>query len=82
MLKVDTMYHSLPCYHGEKSRISPNVYPEITCNLDVLVEINTDYKLCLKMFSLEKVKVNAEALHYCYYMILLKLFLRNIFLCL
>ena len=64
---------------GKNRGYLPNVYLEITRNLDVLVEINTDYKPCLKMFSLEKVKVNAEALHYCYYMILLKVFLLDNF---
>jgi hypothetical protein len=54
-------------------------FPEITRDLDFVVEIIANDAPRLKMVSLKKEKANAEALHYCYYMILLKLFLRNNF---
>jgi hypothetical protein len=48
-------------------------------DLDFLVEINKDDKTRVKMVSFKNTKANAEALYYCYYMILLKLFLRETF---
>ena len=44
-----------------------------------MVEINTNDKPRLKMVSLKLETANCEALHYCYYMILLKSFLRGHF---
>jgi hypothetical protein len=48
-------------------------------NLDFVVEINTDDKPRLKMVSLKKEKANKEALHYCYFLMLLKIFLNENF---
>jgi hypothetical protein len=56
-----------------------NQFPEILRDLDFVVEINSDDKPRLKMVSLKKEKANAETLHYCYFMILLKMFLADNF---
>jgi hypothetical protein len=54
-------------------------FPLILRDLDFVVEINTDDKPRLKMVSLKKEKANREALHYCYFLFLLKIFLNENF---
>jgi hypothetical protein len=60
-------------------RNMPGFFPEIARDLEFVVEILTDDKPRLKMFRLKAEKANCEALHYCFYMILLKLFLKDNF---
>jgi hypothetical protein len=60
-------------------RNMPGHFPLIARDLEFVVEILTDDKPRLKMFRLKAEKANGEALHYCFYMILLKLFLKDNF---
>ena len=60
-------------------RNMPGHFPLIERDLEFVVEILTDDKPRLKMFRLKAEKANGEALHYCFYMILLKLFLKDNF---
>jgi hypothetical protein len=54
-------------------------YIKFERDLDFVVEINNDDKPRMKMVSFKTQKVNDEALYYCYYLILLKLFVRENF---
>jgi hypothetical protein len=54
-------------------------YAQFERDLDFVVEINNDDKPRMKMVSFKKQKANEEALYYCYYLILLKLFVRENF---
>ena len=62
--------------HFDQGKVA---FPLILRDLDFVVEINTDDKPRLKMVSLKKEKANREALHYCYFLFLLKIFLNENF---
>ena len=65
-------------FFGRVERVATQ-FPVILRDLDFVVEINTDDKPRLKMVSLKKEKANKEAQHYCYFLMLLKIFLNENF---
>ena len=66
-------------YIGQKELHEMDFYPRIQRDLDFAVETAKDDKTQIRMFSIKAGMANKYAWHYCYYMIVLKKFLRQTF---